>query len=192
MDTSNLKGEHCSALLDVQAMVLPEFADRQVDIRDCGAVDDGLTANTDAFRQAIEACSTASGGTVRVPAGTWLTGPIHFKSNVRLHLEQGAVVLFSDRPADYLPVVFTRWEGHECYNYSPLIYANGCENIAITGHGIFDISRRTPSNGAVVFRGPGVGTQYSLLLSRCRPSRNGNRPVRHRGKCRCHDNQCRQ
>ena len=94
--------------------------------------------NTEAFRQAVAACTAAGGGTVRVPPGDWLTGPIHLESNVRLHLEKDAVLRFSTRPADYLPVVFTRWEGHECYNYSPLIYARDCVNVAVTGEGTLD------------------------------------------------------
>jgi polygalacturonase len=116
----------------------PSFPDRVLDVRSFGARDDGLTLNTDAFRQAIKACHEADGGVVRVPAGDWLTGPIHLRSNVNLHLEQGALLRFSTRPADYLPVVFTRWEGVECYNYSPLIYACDCENVAVTGEGVLD------------------------------------------------------
>ena len=73
-----------------------------------------------------------------MPAGVWPTGPIHLRSNVNLHLEAGARVLFSPHPADYLPPVLTRWEGVECYNYSPLIYARDCENVAVTGEGILD------------------------------------------------------
>jgi hypothetical protein len=65
----------------------------------------------------------------------FLTGPIHLKSNVELHLAHGAEVKFSDQVADYLPVVLVRVGGIELYNYSPLIYARDCENIAITGAG---------------------------------------------------------
>ncbi|MAE63373.1 MAG: glycoside hydrolase [Phycisphaeraceae bacterium] len=116
----------------------PSIPSYRVDIRDHGAVDDGSTMNTPAFAAAIEACAGAGGGTVVVPAGLWLTGPIHLRNHVELHLEKEAVVRFSSRPADYLPAVFTRWEGHECYNYSPLIYANGCNDIAVTGEGTFE------------------------------------------------------
>ena len=70
-----------------------------------------------------------------VPAGEWFTGPIHLKSYVNLFLEEGAVVRFSDNPNDYLPAVMTSWEGLECYNYSPLIYAFECENVGISGKG---------------------------------------------------------
>jgi len=116
----------------------PSFPDRVWDVRSFGAVPDGLTANTEAFRQAVTACSDGGGGTVCVPAGAWLTGAIHLRSNVNLHLEKGALLRFSTRCADYLPVVFTRWEGVECYNYSPLIYARDAENVAVSGEGILD------------------------------------------------------
>ncbi len=91
--------------------------------------------NTEAIAKAIEACNKAGGGKVVVPAGEWITGPIHFKSNVNLYLEENAVLRFTDNPADYLPAVMTSWEGLECYNYSPLLYAFECENVAITGKG---------------------------------------------------------
>jgi polygalacturonase len=116
----------------------PVFPERLFDIRDYGAVPDGTTLNTEAFRRAVEDCHALGGGTVRVPEGDWLTGPIHLRSHVCLHLARGARVRFSTRYEDYLPVVFTRWEGVECYNYSPLIYAIDCENIAVTGEGTFD------------------------------------------------------
>lgn len=60
---------------------------------------------------------------------------MHLKSNVNLHLNKKAVLLFSEDPKDYLPPVQSTWEGMECYNYSPLIYAFKAENIAITGEG---------------------------------------------------------
>lgn len=88
-----------------------------------------------AIQAAVDACEKAGGGAVHVPAGEWRSGPIHLKSNIRLCLEDGSVIRFSHRPEDYLPVVFTRWEGCECYNYSPLIYARDCENISVTGKG---------------------------------------------------------
>ena len=113
----------------------PTFPDRTIDIRDYGAIADGTTLNTQAFAAAIAACAKAGGGTVLVPPGTWLTGPIHLKSNVNLHIRKGAEVCFSTHFDDYLPVVFTRMEGIECYNYSPLVYASNCTNIAITGAG---------------------------------------------------------
>ena len=87
------------------------------------------------INKAVEVCAQNGGGVVVVPDGEWKSGPIHLKSNIELHLEDNATIIFSDRFEDYLPVVFTRWEGMECYNYSPLIYAKDCENIAVTGKG---------------------------------------------------------
>jgi polygalacturonase len=116
----------------------PSFPDRVFDILDFGAVADGATLNTAEIDQAVAACSAAGGGTVLIPAGLWLTGPIHLRSNVNLHVAEGATVRFSTRFEDYLPVVLTRWEGIEVYNYSPLIYARNADNIAITGAGTFD------------------------------------------------------
>jgi len=113
----------------------PRFPDRNFDIRDFGAREDGTTLNTEAFKKTILACSAAGGGMVIVPPGQWLTGAIHLKSNINLHLQEGAQLHFSDNPSDYLPVVFTRWAGFELYNYSPLIYARDCTNIAVTGPG---------------------------------------------------------
>lgn len=90
------------------------------------------------IQRCIDKCSENGGGCVVVTKGEWESGAIHLRSNIHLKFEKGAVVTFSDNVSDYLPVVFTRWEGMECYNYSPLIYANNCENIAITGEGILN------------------------------------------------------
>ena len=117
----------------IKIFVYPE---KDFSITTYGAVEGGEVNNTQAIADAIDACHKAGGGRVVVPAGTWLTGPIHFKSNINLHLEENAVLRFTDNPADYLPAVMTSWEGMECYNYSPLLYAFECENIAITGQGM--------------------------------------------------------
>ncbi|GAB6010695.1 alpha-d-galacturonidase [Viscerimonas tarda] len=111
------------------------YPNKDFSIRNYGAVEGGTIKNTQAIAKAIAACNKAGGGRVVIPAGTWFTGPIHFRSNVNLHLEEGAVLRFSDNPEDYLPAVTTSWEGMECYNYSPLLYAFECENVAITGKG---------------------------------------------------------
>ncbi len=116
----------------------PVFPNRSFQITDFGAKPDGKTDATQAIRQAIDACNAAGGGHVVVPAGTFLTGAIHLKSNVDLHLEEGSTLLFSTDPKAYLPVVQTRWEGIECMNYSPFIYAWEQENIAVTGSGTID------------------------------------------------------
>jgi len=116
----------------------PVFPARSVSIADHGAVPGGEVKNTAAFAAAIAAVAEAGGGRVVVPAGRWLTGPIHLRSNIDLHLSAGAVIVFSDVIEDYLPNVLVRVGGIELYNYSPLIYARGCENIAITGPGRLD------------------------------------------------------
>ena len=111
------------------------YPDKDFVITDYGAKPGGETDNTKAITAAIEACYKAGGGRVVVPDGIWLTGPVHFKSNVNLYLEENAILSFSDNPKDYLPAVMTSWEGLECYNYSPLLYAFECENVAISGKG---------------------------------------------------------
>lgn len=111
------------------------YPERNFPITKYGAKADGKTICTKAIARAIANCNKAGGGHVVVPAGDWITGPIHFMSNVDLHLEEGARLIFTDNPADYLPAVFTTWEGVECYNYSPLVYAYDCENIKISGKG---------------------------------------------------------
>jgi polygalacturonase len=116
----------------------PKFPTRDFSITSYGAVADGKTDATDALRKAIDACNKAGGGRVVVPAGTFLTGAIHLKSNVNLYLAEGATLKFSTDPEKYLPVVYTRFEGTECMNYSPFIYAFEQENIAITGTGTLD------------------------------------------------------
>lgn len=112
------------------------FPDQDFPITQYGAKKGSILFNTRAFAKAIEACHRAGGGRVIVPSGEWKTGSIHLKSNVNLYLEEGAIIRFSDNPDDYLPAVMTSWEGLECYNYSPLIYAFECENIGISGKGI--------------------------------------------------------
>ena len=119
-------------------IVAPKFPDRKFDITKYGAVADGKTLSTSAFEKAIDACNKAGGGIVEVPKGEYLTGAIHLKNNVNLHISEGAVVKFSTNPKDYLPVVYAKWEGVELMNYSPLIYAYGKENIAVTGSGLLD------------------------------------------------------
>jgi polygalacturonase len=116
----------------------PRFPRRWFDITDYGAVGNGSTDCTQAVKAAISACHEAGGGHVVVPAGRFATGPIHLLSNVDLHVTAAATLLFSQRPVDYLPLVLTRFEGVELFNYSPLIYAYEQENIAVSGSGTLD------------------------------------------------------
>ncbi|MFO7448350.1 MAG: glycoside hydrolase family 28 protein [Ignavibacteriaceae bacterium] len=119
-------------------IVPPSFPDKEFNIVNYGAKGDGETDCTEAFAKAIEECTGSGGGKVIVPEGTFLTGPIHLKSNVNLFVSEKAVVKFSTDFKKYLPVVFSRWEGVECMNYSPLIYAYEAKNIAVTGKGVLD------------------------------------------------------
>jgi polygalacturonase len=119
-------------------IVPPTFPARDFDITAYGAKGDGKTDCTAAIAKAVAACNTAGGGRVVVPAGTFLTGAIHLLSNVNLYVGAGATLLFHTDPKKYLPVVLTRWQGIECYNYSPLIYATGQTNVALTGPGSLD------------------------------------------------------
>ena len=131
----------------------PEFPARNFPITDYGAKSGGAIDCTEAIRQAIAACHAAGGGHVVVPDGVFLTGAINLLSNVDLHLADNATLKFSTEPADY-PLVFTRWEGTECMNYSAFIYAFEQQNIAVTGHGTLDGSASDQNWWAWTRKGP--------------------------------------
>ena len=114
-----------------------QFPNNEVNIKDFGAIHGGIVKNTDAFAKAINTLATKGGGKVIVPRGIWLTGPITFKSNINLHLEAGALIIFSKDFNDY-PIVKTSFEGLNTVRCISPINANGLENIAITGYGIID------------------------------------------------------
>ncbi|MBL7189874.1 MAG: hypothetical protein ISS70_26390 [Phycisphaerae bacterium] len=117
-------------------IVPPTFPGRDFVVTDYGAVGDGVTDCNPAFKKAIAACAKAGGGRVVVPKGTWLTnGPIHLDNNVNFHVTKDAKIMFGTNFDDYLPHVRVRWEGTECYSYSPLVYAYQKTNIALTGKG---------------------------------------------------------
>ncbi len=116
----------------------PIFLNNDFSIVQFGGIGDGVTDCSQAFSKAIKACNLSGGGNVIVPAGKFLTGPIHLLNNVNLHLEKDAIILFKTDPKAYLPPVIVNWEGIEAINYSSLVYAYGQENIAITGEGILD------------------------------------------------------
>jgi polygalacturonase len=107
------------------------------DILNYGAAGDGATNDTTAVQQAIDACAAAGGGTVHVPAGTYLTGSIFMKSNITLHLDAGALLLASEQMADY-PLVDHRWEGVGQKSHASLIGGDNLENVAIVGRGTID------------------------------------------------------
>ncbi|MBQ2496483.1 MAG: glycoside hydrolase family 28 protein, partial [Prevotella sp.] len=116
----------------------PVFLDKVYDITKYGASLKATPAvNQKAINKAIQVCSKAGGGKVVVPAGTWNTGPITLLSKVNLVVEEGATLLFAFDTSLY-PIVKTRWEGMDCMNYQPCIYADKATDIAITGKGTID------------------------------------------------------
>ena len=108
----------------------------QINILECGAVGDGVTSNTRAFRTAITEAAK-NGGRVIVPDGIFLTGPIELVSNVELHLSDNAVILFDKNKEEY-PLIVTDYEGIERIRTLSPIYANHASNISITGKGTID------------------------------------------------------
>ncbi|HOP58234.1 MAG TPA: glycoside hydrolase family 28 protein [Bacteroidales bacterium] len=117
---------------------IPEFSETIYDITDFGAKnDDPAFLNHNAINSAIDKCSSNGGGIVLIPEGKWYSGPLLLKNNVNLHISEGASLIFASDTSLY-PSVLTRWEGMDCYNTSPMIYAHGQENIAISGKGTID------------------------------------------------------
>lgn len=117
----------------VRGIAATSFPDRTLRVAPAGE------ACRTMLQRAIDSCSTAGGGHVCVAAGEYpLNGPLTLRSNVDLHLEEGAVLRFSGRAKDFLPVVLTRWEGTELYGHSPMIYVRNAVNVAITGRGEID------------------------------------------------------
>lgn len=115
----------------------PVFRKKVYNISRFGAVNDGKTLNKTAINDAIKTCSSEGGGTVLVPSGKWLTVPIELKSNVNLHLVEGAEVIFTYEKFYYFPDSLSRVNGDLTRPLSP-IYARDAENIAITGSGTLD------------------------------------------------------
>jgi polygalacturonase len=118
-------------------VVPPKFPERVFDIRNYGALTTSQD-NTAAISAAISDCHKSGGGRVLVTGGRYLSGPIHLLSNVNLHIDDSSTIAFLTDPKAYLPAVHTRWEGMEIMGYSPLVYAFGQTNIAITGKGTLD------------------------------------------------------
>ena len=115
----------------------PAFPDYTVNIVDFGAKGDGIVLNTKAINDAIKAVNAKGGGKVIIPEGLWLTGPIELLSNVNLYTEMNALVLFTDDFEAY-PIIKTSFEGLDTRRCQSPISAWNAENIAITGHGVFD------------------------------------------------------
>lgn len=123
----------------VKRIQLPQIPSFKIEVTKLGAKGDSISDSKPAFDKAMALCKKNNGGTIIVPKGIYtLNGPIHFVSNVNLLIEKDAKIKFSDNPNHYLPMVPTSWEGTFIYNYSPLIYAYNCTNVAITGEGTID------------------------------------------------------
>ena len=121
-----------------QSIKAPSFPQKDFLITKYGAKTTNTAAkNQKAINKAIAACSKKGGGRVIVPAGTFLTGAITMLSHVNLVVEKDAVLKFAFEP-DLYPIVPTRWEGIDCHNLSPCIYAYKQTDIAVTGEGTID------------------------------------------------------
>lgn len=134
---TDLKAIYANLPFSMPEVEQPTFPDYQVNISDFGAVSDGATLCTEAINNAISAVSTKGGGKVIIPEGLWLTGPIVLQSNVNLHAEKNALIVFSGDTSLY-PIVTTSFEGLNTHRCQSPISAMNAENIAITGSGVFD------------------------------------------------------
>lgn len=121
----------------MQRVKAPVFKNNTVSVTDFGGIGDGIRLNTDAFKKAIEALANKGGGKLVVPAGVWYTGPIELKSNINLHLDKDALILFSS-DFDLYPIVNTFFEGLETRRCQSPISGRNLENVAITGEGTID------------------------------------------------------
>ncbi len=140
----------------MRQITLPEIPQQTFLLSVYGGKGDASTDNKPVFDRIVDECVQKGGGTIVVEPGTYLVnGPVHLKSNINLHLQEGARLVFGNNPALYLPVVLTSWEGTRCYNYSPFIYARGAENVAITGKGEIDGEGSAPWNSWKDLQGPG-------------------------------------
>ncbi len=136
------KGQHpaswyiANAPFKMKEIRVPNFPDKNFSIKDFGAVNDGRQLNTEAFAKAINACNSAGGGKVIVPAGSWLTGPIELKSNVNLVIEKGALIAFTKDHSQY-PMIKASGKSSNIVPASP-VYGYDLKNVAITGEGVID------------------------------------------------------
>ena len=122
-----------------QSIRVPQFAEKAFPITKFGAkTTNPAVQNQKAIQKAIDTCSKKGGGKVIIPAGEkFLTGAITLKDGVNFVVEEGATLEFVFQPELY-PIVETSWEGLECFNLSPCIYAFKAKDIAITGKGTID------------------------------------------------------
>lgn len=115
----------------------PSFPSTRADIGEYGAVGDGKTLNTEAFAKAIADINAKGGGMLNVTGGVWLTGPIELRSNINLHLEEDAVIVF-DPDENLYATRYVTYEGFEAWRTQSPISGYDLENVAITGKGLID------------------------------------------------------
>ena len=136
-ETSNYDALYENLPFKMEKVTRPQFPNNEVNLKDFGAVGDGSTLCTDAFRQAIDALTQKGGGKLIVPQGVWFTGPITLKSNINLHIEKGGIILFS-ADINLYPLVETSFEGLDTRRCQSPISGRNLENVAITGQGAID------------------------------------------------------
>ena len=103
-----------------------------ISTQDLGLIPDGQTLQTRALQRAIDRIASSGGGRLVVTPGIYLTGALHFKPGVGLHLEKGAVLKGSDSIVDY-PLELTRIRGETRKYFPALINAVGCDHFRLTG-----------------------------------------------------------
>ena len=145
-------------------VLAPMLRSAAFDVTTFGARGDGKMQSREAINKAIEAAAAAGGGTVEFPAGVWVTGSIHLRSNVTLQLDRGAVIEASTDPATYDAPEPNQWDkyqdaGHSHFHNS-LIWGENLENIAIVGGGRI--------SGKALNRGGGAGGDKAIALKLCR------------------------
>ncbi len=122
---------------EMERVARPQIPDRSVCISQFGGVGDGIALNTEAFASAVEALAAKGGGRLEVPGGVWYTGPIELKDNIELHLDENAIIVFSNNTADY-PIRRVTFEGLDTWRCQSPLSATRAKNVAITGRGIID------------------------------------------------------
>jgi polygalacturonase len=137
LSAQDKKSEMIYSWTNLPVVTQPTFRKDTFSIIRYGAISDGTTLNTKSINEAISTCSEKGGGVVVVPGGLWLTGPLEMKSNVNLHLEQNAILLFTADFNQY-SLVEGVYEGRRSARNQSPIYGNDLINIAITGNGIID------------------------------------------------------
>jgi polygalacturonase len=151
----------CLGQSELPIVIEPAFKKDTFDILKYGASSDGITLNTKSINNAITECSAHGGGVVLVPNGLWLTGPVELKSNVNLHLQNNATLLFTSDKSQYA-LIESNWEGVPAVRNQSPISGSHLENIAITGKGIID------GNGdswRAVKKGKLTGSQWKTLVA---------------------------